>query len=195
MLIEKANVSRDCLNGKTILLTGGGGGIGYETAKALAWMGANVVIAEIDREKGHAAEQEINALLQSDRVLFYAIDLCDKEQISALYDILKSKYGFVDVVFNNATITPLGAITEVGIADWDRSYAVNLRAPVLLAQAFLPDMLREDRGAIVFVPSSGAAPYMGRMRYSKRLRWNWATRWRRSWRIPAYIYFPLAPAL
>jgi len=71
------------------------------------------------------------------------------------------KYGFVDVLFNNATITPMGAVDDVSIADWDKSYSVNLRAPVLLTQRFLPHMKQRNSGVIVFVPSSGAAPYMG----------------------------------
>ncbi len=161
MLIQGAKVHEKSLANTTVLLTGGGGGIGYEAAKALAWMGANVVIAEVDRQKGQAAERQINELLKSNRVLFYPIDLADQQQIEALHSFLKSRYGFVDVIFNNATITPLGAIGDVSIADWDRSYAVNLRAPVLLTQAFLPDMLKENRGTIIFVPSSGLAPYMG----------------------------------
>jgi NAD(P)-dependent dehydrogenase (short-subunit alcohol dehydrogenase family) len=134
MLIESANVHENSLQGKTVLLTGGGGGIGLEAAKALAWMGANVVIAEIDREKGQAAERQINGQLHTDRALFYPIDLAEREQIAALCAFLKDKFGFVDVVFNNATVASMGAVSDVDIAEWDRSYAVNLRAPVLLAQ-------------------------------------------------------------
>ncbi len=161
MLMEKATDYKGCLNGKTVLITGAGGGIGFEAARALAWMDANVVIAEIDAQKAGAAAQCINGELGEDRVLAYPIDITDDKQVEALYHNLKKRYGFVDVVFNNATIAPLGAVDEVSIADWDKSYAVNLRGPVMLAQKFLPDMKKRNQGTIVFVPSSGAAPFMG----------------------------------
>ena len=55
----------------------------------------------------------------------------------------------------------MGAVDSVSITDWDKSYAVNLRAPILLTQKFLPWMKKRNSGIVVFVPSSGAAPYMG----------------------------------
>lgn len=161
MLIEKATGCIGCLSGKTVLITGAGGGIGFEAARALAWMGADVVIAEIDAQKAGAAAQCINGELGEDRVLAYPIDITDDKQVEALYHNLNERYGFVDVVFNNATIAPLGAVDDVSIADWDKSYAVNLRGPVMLVQKFLPDMKKRNQGTIVFVPSSGAAPFMG----------------------------------
>lgn len=159
MLIEQAH-AENALQGKTVLLTGAGGGIGFEAAKALAYMGANVILAEIEEAKGKRAEEEINRGFPG-KALFYGIDIADPSQIDVLYSFAKEKYGFVDVVFHNATVTPLGAVDVVDIKDWDRSYFVNLRAPVLLTQAFLPDMKKRKEGTIVFVPSSGAAPYMG----------------------------------
>lgn len=161
MLIEKSVLQKDCLTGKTILVTGGGGGIGYEAARALVWLGANVIIAEIDKEKGLLAASQINKELIIDRAHFYEIDISDDVQIRGLHTYITSQFGFLDVIFNNATITPMGAVDVVSILDWDKSYAVNLRAPVLLVQQFLPDMKRHNKGTIVFVPSSGAAPYMG----------------------------------
>ena len=67
----------------------------------------------------------------------------------------------LDVLFNNATITAMGAVEEVPVADWDKSYADNFRAPLLLTQLFLPFMKNKNSGTLVFVSSSGAAPFMG----------------------------------
>ena len=53
----------------------------------------------------------------------------------------------------------MGAVISVSISDWDKSYAVNLRAPVLLTQKFLPSM-KDNGGIIVFVPSASVGPYM-----------------------------------
>ncbi len=161
MLIERSGLNETALAGKTVLLTGGGGGIGYETARALTWLGANVIIAEIDVTRGKAAEREIQSELGCARAAFYPLDLSDEAQIDSLLRHAKERYGCVDVIFNNATITPLGAVVDVPASEWDNSYAVNLRAPLLLAQKLLADMKAKDLGTIVFVSSSGAAPYMG----------------------------------
>jgi NAD(P)-dependent dehydrogenase (short-subunit alcohol dehydrogenase family) len=161
MLIEKSKLSRDILSGKIILITGAGGGIGFEAARALAYLGAQIIIAEIDKDKGSHAQNIINNELGCNHVTFFAIDLADEKQIDALYDFVKEKYGFLDVLFNNAAITPMGAVDSVCITDWDKSYAVNLKAPVLLTQKFLPWMKERNSGIVAFVSSSGAAPYMG----------------------------------
>ena len=55
----------------------------------------------------------------------------------------------------------MGAVEEVPVAVWDKSYAVNFRAPLLLTQLFLPVMKDRNSGTIVFVSSAGAAPFMG----------------------------------
>lgn len=161
MLIEKTTLARDCLSGSIVLMTGGGGGIGYEASRALVWLGATVIIAEINKEIGQSAADRINTELKTDRACFYHIDISDTKQVGELCTFAAERFGGVDVLFHNATVTPLGAVDTVSIEDWDKSYGVNLRAPVLLTQKLLPAMKQRNRGTIVFVPSSGAAPYMG----------------------------------
>jgi len=161
MLITKSKLKNNTLINRTILVTGAGGGIGYETARALVWMGANVIIAEINKEKGQKAEKTINEEMSCDRAVFYHIDISKKEQIEELYTYVKNNYGVLFAIINNATITFFGSVDSVSINDWDNSYAVNLRAPILLTQMFLPDMKEKNEGIIVFIPSSGAAPFMG----------------------------------
>lgn len=161
MIIEKNPALKNTLKDKLVLLTGAGGGIGFEAAKAFIFMGARVIIAEIDKQKlSWAKESVINEFGQVSAE-FYEIDLSDEKQIYRMASYLKEKYGCPDILFNNATITAMGAVEEVPIAIWDKSYAVNFRAPLLLTQLFLPEMRNRNSGTIVFVPSSGAAPYMG----------------------------------
>ena len=161
MLIQKANIEQDVLQGANILLTGGAGGIGFETARALSFLGANVIIADIDKKKGRYAEKIINQETNSNRVLFYYIDITNQTEIDRLYKFVEKRYSFLDTIINNATITPVGAVDKTVIADWDKSYSVNLKAPVMLIQKFLPQMKAKNRGTIVFVSSSGASPYLG----------------------------------
>ncbi len=158
MLLENKQYSREALAGKIVLLTGGGGGIGFEAARALSYMGAKVIIAEIDAIKGKDAQERINSAFQNENVDFFRADLADDGQLNALCAYVTSKYPRLDAIINNAAAVPMGAVEAVPIASWDLSYAVNLRAPVLLAQKLLP-YLRKSGGVIVFNPSA-PGPYM-----------------------------------
>jgi NAD(P)-dependent dehydrogenase (short-subunit alcohol dehydrogenase family) len=161
VLIDKSGLPRTTLKGKTVLLTGGGGGIGFKAARAFCWLGAHTIIAECDAGKGEAVCLAIDDEIGAGFADYYPIDISDDEQIKALHDYAIKKYGFIDVVFHNATTTPMGAVDAVSMDDWDKSYAVNFRAPLLLTRMFLPAMKERRSGVIVFVASSGAAPYMG----------------------------------
>jgi NAD(P)-dependent dehydrogenase (short-subunit alcohol dehydrogenase family) len=57
--------------------------------------------------------------------------------------------------------TSIGAVVKVGIEMWDLAYGGNVRGPVLMAQAFQPDVVARDHGCFVCISSSGAAPYIG----------------------------------
>jgi len=161
MLIEKNISFKNRLKDKVILLTGAGGGIGFETAKALVYMGAKVIVAEIDKRKMLCAKSTLDNIFGKNSVEFYEIDLSDENEIYALVSHVKDKYGRIDVLFNNATIAAMGTVEKVSIDVWDKSYAVNFKAPLLLTQLVLPLMKQKSSGTIVFVSSSGAAPFMG----------------------------------
>jgi NAD(P)-dependent dehydrogenase (short-subunit alcohol dehydrogenase family) len=160
MLISTTNLKQDTLKGKTAIVTGAGRGIGFEAAKTLAWLGANVVIAEIDLQTGKTAEENINKDFPG-QALFVKTDVGDEKDIEKLAQSAVSRFGKVDIVLNNATVFPMGAVKDVPVERWDFSYRVNLRGPVLLAKKFLSAMLERKSGVFVCVSSSGAAPFMG----------------------------------
>jgi NAD(P)-dependent dehydrogenase (short-subunit alcohol dehydrogenase family) len=161
MLISKSNFTKKSLSGETVVVTGAGRGIGYETARALVWLGANVVIAEIDEKNGRAAQDNINKEFGGEKAFFVKTDIGSEKDIDGLAQAAQKRYGKVDVVLNNAAVFPMGAIKDVSVDCWDFSYRVNLRGPVLLVKKFLPAMLERKHGTFVCVSSSGAAPYMG----------------------------------
>ncbi len=161
MLISSGNLPNDVLKDEVIIVTGAGRGIGLEAARSLLWLGSKVVIAEIDETTGKLAAETLAKEFGRDRVLFIKTDVGNEEDARNLSKEAISKWGKVDVVLNNATIFPMGAVMDVPIESWDRSYRVNLRGPVLLAREFLPKMVERKRGVFVCVSSSGAAPYMG----------------------------------
>ena len=159
-LIGTGTLTRESLAGQVAVVTGAGRGGGYQAAWALAWLGARVCVAEIDRRTGQDAARRIAADFGADSATFCQTDVGDERGVARLARHAERALGPVDIVLNNATITPMGAVHDVPIADWDASYRVNLRGPVLLARAFLPGMLRRDRGVFCCVSSVGQA-YMG----------------------------------
>ncbi len=110
MLLKMKNFSREALLNKTVLLTGGGGGIGLEAARAFSYMGAKVIIAEIDTAKGEQAQTRINGEFGNDNIDFFRTDLADEKQIDALYNYILAKYSRLDVIINNAAVVPMGAV-------------------------------------------------------------------------------------
>ena len=157
MLISTLGLRPDMLRGEVIIVTGAGGGIGYEAARALLWLGANVVIAEINHPSGRKAERSLEDEYGKDRVLFVHTDVGDEASVKNLYTLSVLAFGKVDGVINNATIAILGEVKDLPIEDWDRSYHVNLRGPVLLARIFLPDMIQRNHGIFVCVSSTGTS--------------------------------------
>lgn len=161
MVISKGILKKGELNNKVAVITGAGGGIGYEAARSLLWLGAKVVIAEIDKAKGKKASTNLTEEFGPGRVLFIKADIGNERHVRRLIKKAKKVFGQIDILINNATVTPIGAVHEVGIKNWDKSYRTNLRGPVILTSAVLPQMLDRDMGVIMLVTSSGAAPYLG----------------------------------
>ena len=156
-VISQLGLAPDILRGETVIVTGAGGGIGYEASRALLWLGANVVLAEIDQQNGRKAEVALEAEFGKDRVLFVRTDVGDEASVKNLYNLSVMAFGKVDVVINNATIAVLGMVKDLPIEEWDRSYHVNLRGPVLMAKTFLPEMIERNHGVFACVSSTGTA--------------------------------------
>ena len=153
-------LNHNMLDGKIVLLTGAGGGIGFEAAKAFVEMGAKVLIAEVDQEKGEQVTTYINRQYHN-AADFFPVDLANKIATEQLCEDILSKYGCPDIIFNNAAIVITGEIGKVNLEEWDLSYSVNLKAPIILTTLFLKKMRERNSGCIVFASSSGAAPYLG----------------------------------
>lgn len=160
MLIQNMAGDTTVIMDKPVIITGGGGGIAQEAGIALAYMGAKVIIGEVDEEKGRKAESLITALFP-DRARYIPIDLEKPDSIQTFCEKVSAEYGTPYAIINNATITPFDPIERLPLADWDRSYAVHLRGPLQLIRFFLPKMREKKQGVLVFTPSSGAVAYMG----------------------------------
>ena len=167
LLISTGNLTSESLAGQVAIVTGAGTGIGFEAARSLVWLGAKVVIAEIDKKAGVSAARVMSGKMGPGRVMFVQTDVGEERSIRNLASKILRTFGRVDVVLNNAAIEPIGAVRDAPIDTWDSSYKVNLRGPVLLARAFLPQMLDRNSGVFVCVSSVGG-PYVGPYEVLKR---------------------------
>ena len=143
------------LEGRVALVTGSGRGFGRSVAVAYAMEGARVASVARTRLELDYTANLIHA--RGGEVLTIPADLSDVDEIKRLRDEALSNYGRLDVLFNNAATSPWKTVDEMTVEDWDRTMAVNLRAPLLLAQAFLGTMRDQGGGSIVNVTSASAA--------------------------------------
>ena len=165
-LVARLGLQPDALLGETVVVTGAGGGIGYEAARALLWLGANVVIAEVNPQTGVQAAAQLSAEFDAQRVLFVPTDVGDEDSVRELASQAAGRYGKVDAVINNATLAMVGTVKDLPVQKWDASYRVNLRGPVLLAQALLLGMIVRRHGVFMCVSSTGTA-FLGGYETSK----------------------------
>ena len=136
------------------MITGSGRGFGRSVAVAYAMEGAKVVSVARTRQELDRTAGIIHA--RGGEVLTVPADLSKVEEIYRLRNEVLGAFGGLDVLFNNAATSPWKTIDEMTVEDWDRTIAVNLRAPFLLAKAFLGTIRAQGGGSIVNV-SSGSA--------------------------------------
>ncbi|HEY8764038.1 MAG TPA: SDR family oxidoreductase [Solirubrobacteraceae bacterium] len=137
------------LDGKVCVITGAAGGIGAATAEAFEREGARVVGVDL---RAH----EIGTLaLQA--------DLTDEASVEALYERTREELGRIDVLFNNAGISPTddASVLETSLEAWERVQAANLRSVFLCCKHGIPHLLAGDGGSVIntasFVAVMGSA--------------------------------------
>ncbi|MBC9727276.1 SDR family NAD(P)-dependent oxidoreductase [Streptomyces sp. TRM68367] len=140
------------LDGRSVIVTGAGSGIGRATALAFAAQGARVVVADLNAEGAQAVVKEIE---QADGTAVAVTgDLSEQAVVDRVTETAVECFGGVDVLVNNAGIMDrMSALADVSDAEWERVIRVNLTAPFLLTRAVLPHMLAAGKGAIVSTAS------------------------------------------
>jgi 3-hydroxybutyrate dehydrogenase len=140
------------LNGKSALITGSLGGIGFATAKALAALGCDITL------NGFAAPEVIESCLAELRALnvrarYHGADLRQPVQIADLIATTKRDHGSLDILVNNAVVRYFGAVEDFAPEDWDEALAVNLSAPFHTIRLALPGMKQAGWGRIINMAS------------------------------------------
>ena len=143
------------LTGRTVIITGGGKGIGKIYSQEFAKVGARVVPADIDGEAAEAVAKGISDA--GGEALGLRTDVSDPDSAQAMADIALKRFGTIDVLINNASLMSVLARRswlEIPVEEWDRVMAVNLRGIFLCCRAVFPAMKEQGRGKIVNISSS-----------------------------------------
>jgi NAD(P)-dependent dehydrogenase (short-subunit alcohol dehydrogenase family) len=155
-------VDRRSLDGEVALVTGGTRGIGRAVVELLAADGAQVVFCGLDRAEGERLEIELAGLA----VGFAACDVAIEVEVRRLVEACEVRWGAPTILVNNAGVNANYDATAMTEAEWDRFFAIDLKASWLTAKHVLPRMRAAGRGAIVnvssihgFVTLEGFFPY------------------------------------
>jgi len=133
------------LDGKIALITGAASGIGLATLELFLAEGAKVLAADIQDEKGRALEQRFEG-----RVRYAHCDVTQEADIAAAVALAAEAFGGLDILFNNAGLCDaMTDVTQIDAAEWDRFFAILLRAPVLGMKHAVPLMERRGGGSII----------------------------------------------
>lgn len=143
-------------NLRPILITGAATGIGLETTRKLIQSGEYQVIG-IVRDSTQAAElQALADPAAPTKLSVFSCDLKDAREIQKLYEKVSASHKTLYALVNNAGIYPFGGIANTELALWNETLSVNLTAPFLLTQTFLPLLRKSEGGARVLNISSTA---------------------------------------
>lgn len=141
-------------NQKTIVITGGGSGIGWAISQAFARQGGQVFMLEIDKD---TAQKKVEETGFSDRITTFQCDVSSQDNVQeCVAQIIRSSER-IDVLVNNAGVAHIGTAVSTSEADLDRIYQVNIKGVYNCLHSVLPHMVKQQNGAIVNMASIAAS--------------------------------------
>lgn len=142
------------LDGKTVIVTGGGGGIGGATCKRFGEAGANVAVFDINLEAGEEVAKAITSA--GGKAAAFTCDITDQKGcVDAVAEVTKA-FGPVDILVNNAGWDVFRPFIKTDAELWDKLIAVNLTGALNMHFAVLPGMIGQRAGRIVNISSDAA---------------------------------------
>jgi NAD(P)-dependent dehydrogenase (short-subunit alcohol dehydrogenase family) len=137
------------LDGKVAVITGAAGGMGREAALLFSAEGASVCVADVDRGLGETTAAECR------EAFFAEVNVADESSVRAMYEQTAERYGGIDVLYNNAGISPAddASILETETDAWDRVQAVNTKGVYLCCKHGIPYLLERGGGSVINVAS------------------------------------------
>jgi NAD(P)-dependent dehydrogenase (short-subunit alcohol dehydrogenase family) len=140
------------LDGKVCVITGAGGGMGREAAIVFAAEGAQVCAADVSL----AAAEETAALVGGPGEAFaHAVDVADEAQVAAMLAATAARYGGIDVLYNNAGISPTddASVLDTSVDAWQRVQDVNAKGVFLCCKHGIPYLQQRGGGSVINVAS------------------------------------------
>ena len=154
----------DKLAGKVAVITGAGSGIGRATALLFSEEGAKIVVSDISKKGGEESVRQITE--RGGVAIFVRTDVTKSGDVKAMVEESIKAYGRIDVLHNNAGISPSGRITDISEKDWDSVMNINLKGVFLCSKYVVPNMLRAGGGVIVNTASAfGLNAFPGKAAY------------------------------
>ena len=140
--------------GKTVVVTGGGRGIGRAIALGFAQAGANVVVCSRTNAEIDAVAEEIRN--KGGKALAVATDLTVHEQLENLVDTTVKEFGRIDILVNNAARSFLRGLLDLREDGWDKCFNTNVKAVWLLSRLVARKMMEQKSGKIINITTVGA---------------------------------------
>ena len=134
------------LEGQVAIVTGAGRGIGRATALELARLGADIVVAQLDRANAARTAAEVQTLGRPPSVV--PTDVTSRADLAVMVERTRAAFGRIDVLVNNAGIYRAAFFLKITEEHWDAVMNINAKAVFFASQAVLPTMIAQKRGAI-----------------------------------------------
>jgi 2-hydroxycyclohexanecarboxyl-CoA dehydrogenase len=141
-------------NEKTVVITGGGGGIGGATSRRFARQGARVAVFDLNPEAAEKVAAQIRA--EGGQAQAFRCDITDRASVDAAVAATLERFGAIDVLVNNAGWDVFKPFTKTEPAQWDKLIAINLTGALHMHHAVLPGMAARKAGRIVNIASDAA---------------------------------------
>ncbi|MDQ6480653.1 SDR family oxidoreductase [Dyadobacter sp. LHD-138] len=133
---------------KTIVITGGAKGIGRACVELFHSQKANVVILDVDADQGTALANQLG-----ERACFILTDVSKESDVIAAVEQIKSLFGAIDILLNNAAVQYFSTVTGSTLEAWDQTFAINVRGGFLCAKYMIPSMQAKGKGVIINMSS------------------------------------------
>ncbi|WP_026735593.1 SDR family NAD(P)-dependent oxidoreductase [Fischerella sp. PCC 9605] len=141
------------LNGKTVLITGGSRGLGLVMARQLVQQGARLAICARNADELERARTDLQQ--RGGEVLTVPCDVTDEFEVKQMIQIVRDRFGQIDMLINNAGTIQVGPMAEMTLDDYEEAIKIHFWAPLYTTVSVLPEMRQRRQGRIVNISSIG----------------------------------------